>query len=66
MRSRRPSRSAANVSSALIAPPEVPLTATISWPSKAPRSTSRDTTPAVKAVWLPPPWKASAILTGSR
>ena len=41
------------------APPEVPLSATTSTSSgRLPSSPSR--TPAVKAVWLPPPWQAIA------
>ena len=45
------------------APPEVPLMATTwkSWPSLASQSFFR--APAVKAVWLPPPWQAIAILS---
>src|SRR5215204_2509560 len=49
-------------SRAPMAPPEVPLKATISW-SCPPASFSLRSffnAPAVKAVWLPPPWHAIA------
>jgi hypothetical protein len=42
---------------AQIAPPEVPLRATISYRSSP---MSLFSAPAVKAVWLPPPWQAIA------
>src|SRR3954467_4747511 len=43
------------------APPEVPLRLTISNSSWIPASNSACRTPAVKAVWLPPPWQVMAI-----
>ena len=42
-----------------MAPPEVPLSATTST-SSGRRSSKPWSTPAVKAVWLPPPWHAMA------
>jgi hypothetical protein len=42
------------------APPEVPLRPTISTPVSSSAPSSRLSTPAVKAVWLPPPWQAMA------
>lgn len=43
------------------APPEVPLSATISWSSGSLVNSVRST-PAVKAVWLPPPWHPIATV----
>ena len=60
-----PSTRADQASNAHIAPPEVPLTATILWPAITSGCSSRPRTPAVKAVWLPPPWQAIATRTGS-
>src|SRR5215217_1135446 len=49
-------------SRAPMAPPEVPLKATISWLCPAASFSLRRffNAPAVKAVWLPPPWHAIA------
>ena len=49
-----------HASSAYTAPPEVPLKATTSCPCSSPGPRSPFKTPAVKAVWLPPPWHAIA------
>src|SRR6056297_3169498 len=52
---------------ALNAPPEVPLMPTSSKdsPSESQFASSSRSTPAVKAVWLPPPWQAMATVVGS-
>src|SRR5215210_1112565 len=57
--------SAYQARTAQMAPPEVPLTATTSYLSS---SSSFFSAPAVKAVWLPPPWQAIAtrVLPPSR
>jgi hypothetical protein len=59
------SSSADQASRAHTAPPEVPLRPTISIPTSSWAPTSRLSTPAVKAVWLPPPWQAMATLRGA-
>ncbi len=50
-----PSCRAFQASSAQTAPPEVPLRPTTRWSSRSSAVSSRERTPAVKAVWLPPP-----------
>src|SRR5262249_19705828 len=58
-RGRSPRSSPSHASDAQRAPPEVPLNATTSTSvGRLPKSPS--STPAVKAVWLPPPWQAIA------
>jgi hypothetical protein len=59
---RSPFRSAYHASAEHTAPPEVPLTLTTSKSLPAPDSISAFKAPAVKAVWLPPPWQAIATL----
>src|SRR5215208_6723417 len=49
-----------HASSAHTAPPEVPLRPTTSCPLSSSARRSLLSTPAVKAVWLPPPWHAIA------
>jgi hypothetical protein len=56
-----PLRSAYQMRVAHSAPPDVPLMPTRSNSSRRRTSLSAFSTPAVKAVWLPPPWQASAI-----
>src|SRR5262249_46787331 len=58
---RSPSRSAVQASRAHTAPPDVPLSPTSSYSSISGPSRSLLSTPAVNAVWLPPPWHAMAI-----
>lgn len=50
-----PSSRADQANVAQIAPPEVPLSPTISWSARTSGCRKRERTPAVKAVWLPPP-----------
>ncbi|MDN5919142.1 MAG: hypothetical protein L0I76_29285, partial [Pseudonocardia sp.] len=64
-RSRSPVRRPAQASSAQIAPPEVPDRPTTSVPASSSAVSRRASTPAVKAVWLPPPWQATAIRRGA-
>src|SRR5215208_6044846 len=52
-------KSAYQTKRAQIAPPEVPLRATISFRLRS-SARSRLSTPAAKAEWLPPPWHAIA------
>ena len=59
-----PSRSAHQVSRAHTAPPDVPLSPTIRMSCSSSASRSPRRTPAVKAVWLPPPWQAIATRRG--
>src|SRR6185436_4521532 len=55
-----PRTSPSQASAAQIAPPEVPLSAATS--ASCGKLASRPcSTPAVKAVWLPPPWQAIPI-----
>src|SRR5688572_29470423 len=56
------SSNADQASRAHTAPPEVPLSPTTSTPASSSAPNSRLRTPAVKAVWLPPPWQAIATL----
>ena len=49
------SRRATQARSAQMAPPDVPLSPTTRCPAGAPSRNIRARTPAVKAVWLPPP-----------
>src|SRR6202008_4895585 len=55
--------SAYQASAAQIEPPEVPDRLTMLKSRCTPSSNSAFNTPAVKAVWLPPPWQAMAILS---
>src|SRR3712207_1442287 len=50
-----------HASSAHTAPPDVPLRPTTSYPLSSSARRSLLSTPAVNAVWLPPPWQAIAI-----
>jgi hypothetical protein len=59
-RAGSPSTSAAQASVAHTAPPDVPLRPTTSYSSSRSGCSSRWRTPAVNAVWLPPPWQAMA------
>ncbi len=58
--SGRPAARPAQATSAQMPPPDVPLRATSSWDDGR-SSMIRCSTPAVNAVWLPPPWQATAI-----
>src|SRR6201987_6415500 len=60
-RGRSPFRKAYQTRAAQTAPPEVPLMLTTSISSAAAVSQSALRAPAVKAVWLPPPWQAIAM-----
>src|SRR5919112_2018578 len=55
-----PLRRLCQASRAHTAPPEVPLRPTSSYPVRSRARRSLPSTPAVKAVWLPPPWHAIA------
>src|SRR5215211_291012 len=57
---RSPLKRLCHASKAQTAPPEVPLRPTTSYRSNSSTRRSLLSTPAVKAVWLPPPWHAMA------
>jgi hypothetical protein len=52
-------------SRAQTAPPEVPLRPTTSTSASSSAASRRLSTPAVNAVWLPPPWQAIATRFGA-